>query len=712
MQCSFRFPDNCYEKVPGTMGSWRVLRPQNPLSTFKTASAAVWAIGVIGVLPFANTITNAWFLGTLYLPRVLDCINFVEESPGADPSEFPTISGDLLQALSWICVLLGLMDIGDLLVRLGMYLRQEGVKPWRVKLLVWTTIKWLMIEDELSTHIEGYTHARFREFFFSSGADTIEVFVTASFLFWTGSGYPLATFSLFLSLASVYLTWSFEIAWHLWFLGRRYSPFWPHPTVPSGSPENSHTELLEHRPAKRKKGWTWRPWKRIPPEAKRIADGRGPDVAPAGSGAEETDLQMVAVNLGEPGTVELSEGVGESLPAGEERSRRASLATVEVDGVVTEIVNYLSAPSSEPVSGRVGRWLRDGNGEESESKRRNGNVSGEPQETGVQGANRGSRSGLSRLEEEGLERGYSSEVPAPKDESIALGHFEGEIRNRRTRSLENVDVEAGIIRTLSLASETRPASAGLADNRSGSRRQSINGLDRDQLTEINSLVSETRDPESDMARTESGVSSGANVRSASPPRRRKEIGRGERRLFRIFRGLLLLGMIVAMVVSLWLADFGPGLFYGVGITYLTQISTRVEIRCEPFDAPGTFVDYVVPFNGSRTLDLNGVFFYYTAASNAYIFDSSDAELTSISDHDFVFGALSDRFIAYNQSGDVRNPGSGAVKVRFATVLRRGCYARDDIGHVGTESVRKLHRAPGQEESAPGRAHIRPDWFQI
>ena len=81
------------------MGSWWVLRspPKNPLSTFKTASAAVWAIGVIGVLPFANTITNAWFLGTLYLPRVLDCINFVEESPGADPSEFPTISGDLLQ---------------------------------------------------------------------------------------------------------------------------------------------------------------------------------------------------------------------------------------------------------------------------------------------------------------------------------------------------------------------------------------------------------------------------------------------------------------------------------------------------------------------------------------------------------------------------------------------------------------------------------------
>lgn len=429
--------------------------------------------------------------------------------------------------------------------------------------------------------------------------------MTASFLFWTGSGYPLATFSLFLSLASVYLTWSFELAWHLWFVGRRFSPFWPHPTVTSGSPENSQTELLEHRSAKKGSGWFWRPQKQIRPEAERIADGNGQNAAPAASGAEGTDLQMVVLDPGEPVSVERSGGIGAGLPAGGGRGRLSS-ATEEVDGVVTGIVDYLSGPLSDPVrvSGRVSRWGESSNGAGTEAKRRSESGRGDPQETGVREADWGSRSGLSRMEEEGVERGYSSgvheakrrssdglsrmeegsleqgvqeakrrsrdglsrmeeevlrrgyssEVPALKDGFAAAGHPGGDIRNRRTRSLEDLDVEVGIIRTLSLSTaEIRPASAGLAVNRGGLRRQSKSGLGREQLTEVKSLVSETREPESEMGRTESGVTSGTNVSSAKDPRRWKEIGRGERRLFRVFRGMILLGMSVAMVASLWVS---------------------------------------------------------------------------------------------------------------------------------------------------------------
>lgn len=45
-----------------------------------------------------------------------------------------------------------------------------------------------------------------------------------------------------------------------------------------------------------------------------------------------------------------------------------------------------------------------------------------------------------------------------------------------------------------------------------------------------------------------------------------------------------------------------------------------------------------------------------------IFDTSDDELNSINEHDFVIGALTDRFISYDFSGIARNLSAGSLKV--------------------------------------------------
>ena len=304
------------------------------------------------------------------------------------------------------------------------------------------------------------------------------MFITASFLFWTGSGYPLATFSLFISLTSVYLSWSFEIAWHLWYLGRRFSPIWPHPTA-GVAPDDSTTRLLKSRSEKEKR-WFWGRRKgadsgRSPAEAKRNEDGTSGHLAPAGGEAEgiglndgkapwdakEARLQRYGSLRGGSLSARFWGGSGEAALAegGQERPPRE---TGRMD-VVLNMVDYDPGPVSDPVRVRDRVSARDADSVKETEQRLGRGVSNRWGD-GLVGPERGSRDGLSRMAT--LERGYSSEVHEPTEG--AASRPSGVLRHRRSRSLERVDIELGIIRTVSETSQTQQVSAGLAADPDGS----------------------------------------------------------------------------------------------------------------------------------------------------------------------------------------------------------------------------------------------------